>query len=104
MSTGFSTLASADRSSESAERVSSAELGQCEAGCFAGVGAEDPQSTGVGQHRDASALRLGLVREQRGDVDELLERGRADDAGLMEERVDRASEPASAAVCELAAC
>ena len=29
-----------------------------------------------------------LVREQRGDVDQLLERGGADDAGLVEERVD----------------
>ena len=32
------------------------ELGQCEAGGLAGVGAEDSQSAGVGQHGDASTL------------------------------------------------
>ena len=37
---------------------------------------------------DAPALRLRLARQQRADVDQLLERGRADHAGLVEERVD----------------
>ena len=88
MSTGFSTLASGDRSSESAERVSSARPGRFKPGRLAGVGAEDPETTCVGQDRDAAALELGLVREQRRDVDQLFERGGTDDARLVEEGVD----------------
>ena len=54
------------------------ELRQLEPGGLAGVGAEDPEAAGVGEHRDAPAPRQRLRREQRGDVDQLLERRRAD--------------------------
>ena len=73
----------------SAARVSSAELGQLEAGSLARVGAEDAEAARVRQHGDARPFGSGWRREERGDVDQLLERGRADHARLVEERVDR---------------
>ena len=65
------------------------QVGELQPDRLADVRAEDPQASCVGQQADPSTPRLGLAREQRGDVDELLERCRADDAGLVEERVDR---------------
>ena len=65
------------------------ERGQLEPRGFARVGAQDPEAAGVRQHRDPAASRHRLCREQRSHVDELLERARADDARLVEERVDR---------------
>ena len=89
MSIGFARLASSGTSPASAARVSSRELRQLEARLLAGVRAEDPEAAGVGEHADAPALRQRLAREQRGGVDELLERARAEHARLVEERVDR---------------
>ena len=77
-----------DSSSASAVRVSSREVGQVQPSRFARVGAEDSETTGVRQHRDAASVQLRLVGEQRRDVDQLLERGGANDAGLVEERID----------------
>ena len=57
----------------------------------AGVGAEDPETAGVGHDRDAAAARQRLAGEQRGDVDELLERPRADHARLPEQLASAAA-------------
>ena len=65
------------------------ELRKLQALGLARVGAEDPEPARVRQHRDPASRRLGLAREERSDVDQLLERGGADHAGLLEERVDR---------------
>ena len=54
---------------------------------LADIRGQDPRSAGVRQDRDAAPLRDGLVREERRDVEELLERRGANDAGLPEERV-----------------
>ena len=89
MSIGFATLASAGSTARSASAVSGGELGQLEPGRLAGVGAEDPEAAGVGQHRDAAAARERLRREQHRRVDQLVERRRADHTRLVEERVDR---------------
>ena len=51
-----------------------ARLRQLEPGRLAGVGAEDPEPAGVRQHADAAAARQRLAREQRGRVEQLLER------------------------------
>ena len=64
------------------------ELRELEPGGVARVGAEDPETTGVRQHGDAPSGRRRLGREERRDVDELLEGRRADDAGLAEQRRD----------------
>ena len=64
------------------------QLRKLEPGALAGVGAEDAEPAGVRDHPDAAAARERLGREQRGGVDELLERSCAQDAGLVEERVD----------------
>ena len=73
----------------SAARVSVRELRQLEPGRLAGVGAEDAEPAGVREHADAAPARQRLAREQACDVDELLERPRAQHARLVEERVDR---------------
>ncbi len=62
---------------------------QLEALGSAGVGAEDREPPGIGEHGDTTAARERLRREQRGRVEELRERARALDTGLTEERVDR---------------
>ena len=80
-----------------------AELGQLEPSRLAGVGAQDPEPAGVRQHGDAAASRHRLRREQSGDVDELLERLRPDDARLVEERIDRCFRAGERCGCELAA-
>ena len=54
---------------------------------LARVGGQNPGTAGVGQDRDALAFRDGLMREERRDVEHLLERLGADDAGLLEKRV-----------------
>ena len=56
---------------------------------LAGVGGEDAEPAGVRDEGDAATARHGLRGQQRGDVDELVERSRPDDAGLAEERVHR---------------
>ena len=54
---------------------------------FAGVGGEDGRAAGVREDGDVSARRQRLVRQQVGDVEELLQRVHPDDARLPEERV-----------------
>ena len=54
----------------------------------AGVGEEDPESSGIRDDGDARAERQRLGREQNGGVEELRQRLRPQDAGLPEERVD----------------
>jgi hypothetical protein len=56
---------------------------------LARVGAQDPEPTGVRDDRDAVALRRRLVREQRRDIEHLLERVGPDHARLPEQGVDR---------------
>ena len=63
------------------------ECGQLEPLRLAGVGGEDAWAARVGHDRDPAARGHRLVREQGGDVEELLERARPDDAGLPEEGV-----------------
>ena len=65
------------------------ERRQGETGRFAGVGAHDPEPAGVRQHSHAAAAWRRLRGEQRRDVGEFLERAGADDAGLVEERINR---------------
>ena len=89
MSTGFATLASAGRSVRERARASPRRApGSSRPGRLAGVGAEDAEPAGVREHGDAAPARERLRREQRRDVEQLLERVGADDAGLVEERVD----------------
>ena len=64
-------------------------LGQLQSLGLAGVGAEDAEAAGIGQHRDARAGRQGLRREQGRGVQQLRERAHPLHARLMEERVDR---------------
>ena len=75
-------------------RVALGELGEREPGRFAGVGAEDAETAGVRDHADAASVRERLGGEQRGGVEQLLERLCAEHAGLAEERVD----------CDVRAC
>jgi hypothetical protein len=63
------------------------ERGELEADGVERVGGEDAEAARVREHGDPPALQLGLRREERRDVDQLLERGGADHAGLVEERV-----------------
>ena len=63
------------------------QLRKLEPDSVADVRAQDPEPTGVGQDADASAPGLGLARKQSPDVDQLLERRRANHTGLVEERV-----------------
>ncbi len=60
------------------------ELGHGEAGCFACVDREDARAAGVGDDRDAGSRRERLRVEQDRDVEHLVDRRGADDAGLME--------------------
>ncbi len=64
-----------------------AQRGQLEAGGLARVGAEDPEAARIRHDPDRAALEPPARREQRGDVDELLQRLGANHAGLPEERV-----------------
>ena len=60
-----------------------------QAGRHAGIDAGDCRSAGVGDDRHAVAPRQRLVREQLGDVELLVQGLDADDARVVEERVDR---------------
>ena len=88
MSTGFAVLASTKPRVEAVDSLVS-ELGQ-QAGRVAGVGGEDPEAAGVRQDGDPAAGRLWVGREEGRDVNQLFERARANDACLVEERVDGA--------------
>ena len=65
------------------------EAHELEPGRFAGVRAENPEPACVGDDRDPPSPGQRLGRENRGDVDELLDRSGPDDTGLPEERCDR---------------
>jgi hypothetical protein len=69
--------------------LSPASAGRNSASGLAGVGAEDAGAAAVGQDRDAVALGPWLVREQSGDVEELTQSVRSNDARLLEQGVDR---------------
>ena len=73
-----------ERSSECSRRA----RGASRPADLAGVGAEDAESAGVRDHADAASARQWLAREQRGRVEQLLERPRAQHARLVEERID----------------
>ena len=88
MSTGFESEASSGRNASSAATVSVARLGHGQAVRLARVGAQDAQPAGVRDDRDAPTRGHGLVREQRRDVEHLLQRVGADHAVLKEEGVD----------------
>ena len=64
------------------------QLGHLHPGGLAGVGAQDPGTAGVGDDRDPVAARHRLGGEQRGDVEQLVQRVGADHARLLEQRVD----------------
>ncbi len=79
---------------------------QLEAGCLTGVRREDAEAAGIRHERDPPSARHRLRREQRRDVDQLVERPRADHARLAEERVDghvRAGEGRGVRACGAAA-
>ena len=94
----------AERSAPSARARLVAQLRQLETRGLAGVGAEDPEPARVRQDRDPPAVRLGLrsrgARRRRSAP-------RASAARITpawrKSASTAASEPASAAVCELAA-
>ena len=87
MSTGFARLASAERRRGELPAGVLRQLRKLEPDHVADVRAQDPEPSGVGQDADASAPGLGLARKQSPDVDQLLERRRANHTGLVEERV-----------------
>ena len=60
------------------------ELGHGEAGRLACVDRENPRAAGVGDDRDAVSRRERLRVEQDRDIEHLVDRLGADDAGLME--------------------
>ena len=89
MSTGLASSGSAGSNARSAVRVAGAELGQLQTVRLAGVGEQDAGAAGVGHDADAPPGGTGCADEQGGDVEQLLQRVGADDAGLLEQRVDR---------------
>ena len=64
------------------------ELGDGQAGRDARVDGQDARSAGVRDDRDAAALRERLGVETRRDVEHLVDRVGADDAGLVEQGLD----------------
>ena len=63
--------------------------GELQTASLACVGQQDPRAAGIRDHADAPARRDGLRREERRDVEELLQGVRPDDTGLCEQGVDR---------------
>ena len=55
---------------------------------LARVGGENARATGIGEDSDPSVPRHRLMREQRGDVEQLFEAIRPDHASLPEQRGD----------------
>ena len=88
MSTGLPMLASAGRNAARRARVSSLNWRDVESGRLAGVDGEDAGPAGVGDDRDARPAGSGCAVEARRDVEHLVDRVGADDAGLVEQRVD----------------
>ena len=88
MSIGLPSDAAAGRNSASRAAHVAGQLGDLDPGGLAGVGAQDPGPAGVGDDRDPVAARHRLRGQQRGDVEQLVQRVGADHAGLLEQRVD----------------
>ena len=88
MSTGFATLASAGSSSRSRATVSSPSAGSSSPAASQASAARMPSPPAFVSTATRLPFRLRLRREQRRDVDQLLQRRGAHDAGLVEERVD----------------
>ena len=103
MSTGFATLASAGSSSREPSRVSSASSRQREPGRLARVGAEDAEPAGVRDHRDPPAARQRLAAEHAATSISSSSVPARITPAWRKSASTAASEPASAAVCELAA-
>ena len=103
MSTGFATLASAGRTARSAASVSGESAGSSKPAASQASAQRIPSPPAFVSTATRRPGGTGCVERRARDVDQLLERARPNDAGLVEERIDCASEPASAAVCELAA-
>ena len=104
MSTGFATLASAGRTARSAARVSSASSGSSSPAASQASAQRIPRPPAFVTTATRRPARQRLAREQRRGVDELLERPRraARRPGGRARRPPP-PDPASAAVCELAA-
>ena len=88
MSTGFATLASAGRSALQRRLVSSPSAGSSRPAASQASAQRIPRPPAFVRTRDAVAPRQRLRREERRDVEQLLERRGADHARLAEERVD----------------
>ena len=81
-------LAAGGRNAPSRARVSVENGGDGQPGRFAGVDRENAGTAGVGDDGDAAPGGQRLRVEAGGDVEHLVDRVGADDAGLVEERVD----------------
>ena len=87
MSTGFATLASAGSTRARAATVSSPSAGSSRPAASHASAQRMPETAGVRHDPHRAPVEPAAGREQRGDVDQLLERLRADDAGLAEQRI-----------------
>ena len=79
------------------------EIRELEAGSVRRVGGQDPEPACVRDEADAPAARHRLGGQERGDVRELLEGSARITPAWRKSASTAASEPARAAVCELAA-
>ena len=84
----MASAAAAGSSPRSAAQVAAPSSGSCQTVGLGGIGKEDAEAAGVGDHADAPAGRYRLRGQQPGDIEELGQRVGADDAGLLEQRVD----------------
>ena len=63
------------------------QLGNLEAVALTRVGSENPAASGIADDRDAPAGGKGLVHQEVGDIEQLLQRLDPDDASLAKERI-----------------
>ncbi len=63
------------------------ELGNLEAVALARVGSENPTTSSIANDRDAPAGGKGLVHQEVGDIEQLLQRLDPDYTGLAEQRI-----------------
>ena len=106
MSTGLATEASGGRCARERARGSRSASGSTRSPAAAQASAQTiPGPPALVTIADAVAARERLVREQRGDVEQLAHVSGADHAGVAEQRVDgrRREAASSAPVCEAAA-
>jgi hypothetical protein len=85
---GIDVLAAGGRNAPSRARVSGENGGTVQPRGLAGVDGENTGPAGIGDDGDTASGRQGLRLEAGGDVEHLVDRVGADDAGLVEERVD----------------